>query len=130
MISVPFEFWLSPGWVFYFSHKSWHSFSFHSSDIHATKLHTFPKSQTHLTSRFGQNILQEKSNQNYMLHPTMASLLKYESLLEFQTVANLRFPGSENFRCLNIPIFQARFSKIIFSQMFLIKKILAPFSFM
>ena len=33
----------------------------------------------------------------------MASLLKYESLLEFQTVANLRFPGSEDFRCLNIP---------------------------
>ena len=73
-----------PAGVFYFSHKSYHSFSLHSSDIHATKLHTFLKSWTHLTSRF-QNILHEKFNTNYMLHPTMASLLKYESLLEFQT---------------------------------------------
>ena len=73
-----------PAGVFYFSHKSYHSFSLHSSDIHATKLHTFLKSWTHLTSRF-QNILHEKFSKNYMLHPTMASLLKYESLLEFQT---------------------------------------------
>ena len=73
-----------PAGVFYFSHKSYHSFSLHSSDIHATKLHTFLKSWTHLTSRI-QNILHEKFSKNYMLHPTMASLLKYESLLEFQT---------------------------------------------
>ena len=74
--------------VFQFSHKSWHSFSLHSSDIRATKLHKFLKSYAvdiQISAKYFAWEIQSKSWHKDMLQSTMASLLKYESLWEFQT---------------------------------------------
>ena len=74
--------------VFQFSHKSWHSFSLHSSDTRATKLHKFLKSYAvdiQISVKYFAWEILSKSWDKDMLQPTMASLLKYESLLEFQT---------------------------------------------